>query len=252
MKTKILIIIFAIIIISPAIFPVFALTLPPLGISCAGKDLDEIKAELIRHINTAKAADLSRTEDGDFRGEYYQMYWTEEIFNISEFYFPAIDIDGFELYNVLVVTSGFGFNYHPADEPDKDMAYHSGDSIAIWIDRPEYFTDYDHLKSWMEQCEEQNINFLLENGLMYVPRWNTVMGQIDDICFTIRVPDNLNDFDFLRGLCLEMIDTAELVIIEDYSPKTGDFPVAALIFICVIILTVIYESCNSRIKRYNG
>ena len=230
---------------------VAALSFPPLGIDCFGKELDEIKNEIIRHIHIARSIDWEKENEEsphEFRGEYYQMYWMFNTADITEFYFPTKIIEGYELGGVSVYEDTLVFYYAPSDELNQDTEYwvNPFTTITMWIQRTGNDVASDPLKPIINQLEEQGREFLFEDNLVYEKCINAINGQIGNTRYSFRlsVPDKLNNFEFLREVCFEISDTAELVIIEDYSPKTGDSHVVVPLIVCMIALCV-----GARIAR---
>ncbi|MCL2698273.1 MAG: hypothetical protein FWE74_09375 [Oscillospiraceae bacterium] len=174
-------------------------------------DRGDLKSELIKEINDASGL---RSDES--------LFLHYNISDIKEFYYPEIELDGYELFLAEIMQYRFHFYFMPEnpDSADLDLngeyffSYDSG--IEIAITRTETIIDTpDPLKAIMEQYDGQRREYLFEDGLIYDEFFNTITGQIGDTWFYIVVPPKLNNYEFMRRLALQVIEAAELVVIRE-------------------------------------
>ncbi|MCL2816947.1 MAG: hypothetical protein FWD39_00985 [Clostridiales bacterium] len=174
------------------------------------KNIDDgsYKAALIKEINLSKTA---REEDARF-GVYAQ----NEISDIQEFYYPSVKIDGYDLYCVEVSKSSFHFYFAPVEELNKEQEYFYTlkTGILITIRRPGYVDAADPLRPLIEQLNQQGKDYLAEDNILYIQSHNDITAQIFNTWFGVRMPDELNNYDYLRALCFNIIDSIEVVVLE--------------------------------------
>ena len=149
--------------------------------------LGDFKNEVIALINKSTTITAEH--------EDYQFFTNNKISEITEFYLPAIKIDGFELYRLLIDQWTFMFYYAPVEELENDYSFTFETGILLGINRP-------------------YIDLILQDALLYVESENSMRGCIGNTSFTLLVPDKLNNFDYLYELGLEIIETSELVVIN--------------------------------------
>jgi len=191
----------------------------PLGMMNSS-DGSKLKNELIEQINMSRTADQEPPEGSDVElDDYYrQVYVGNDISDISEFYFPTVKIDGYELYRVLVSEWTFMYYYAPIEEFSKEkefeyvFTFETG--ILLGINRPHWMDNDDPLKALINQHDTQEIPYVLKDNLIYTESHNGIAGQIGNTRFNITVPDTLNDFEFLYALGLKVIETSELVFVK--------------------------------------
>jgi len=159
------------------------------------------KDEILRHINAAKKA-----KEGD---ENYYTYMWFEIPDIK-FYYPNIIIDGYEMYRVSI-SRGLSYSYVPIEELDKK----NHTSVISMDMRPSATTPF-HPQKIITQLNRDN---LTDEHFYYDNNMDFITAQIDDTIFSVMVwnaiPNELNSYEFLRELCIQVMETVELVIVND-------------------------------------
>jgi len=170
------------------------------------------KSNLTQQISISKTA---KEQDQD-----YSLYGANRISDISEFYFPAMKLDGYEMYCSSITEYNFIFYYSPSEELQKNndlRSYHQSNMydkrIQVMIFRPKIEVT-DIYKIATEQAERDGTGYLTEDNLLYEKRLNTITAQLGNTWVNIRVPDKLNNYEYLRDLILQLVKTAELVKIK--------------------------------------
>ena len=148
--------------------------------------------------------------------EMYQYYAYNKISDITEFYFPTIKIDGYELYRILIDQWTCIYYYAPIKELKKESEYvftfETG--ILLGINRPYWLDNADPLKPEIENREIQNIEYLFKDDLLYTQSQNSIMGLIGNTSFNIYVPNKLNNYEFLHELGLKISETSEMIVVD--------------------------------------
>jgi len=89
-------------------------SLIPFGFKIDGVDSqEELAEEILEHIEIAEK--ISEGEGEYWLYEDYWLYCGSSIADITEFYVPAVEFEGFELFSVIVLESVFLFNYMPVN-----------------------------------------------------------------------------------------------------------------------------------------
>jgi hypothetical protein len=195
-----------------------ALGLPmPVWIQCSKSG--DFKQEII---DTIKVSTAERTERAtqQIQGDYVRHRTS----SITEFYMPNVEIDGYELLDVVLLGQVFWFRYAP-ENPRAEYLDPSGNyyfcccnsGIRITIKR----LDSDGNpppNATIEQIAEAiggfNSNAVIREGFPYAETLGAIAGQLEKTWFDIIVPDKLNDFEFLRDLAMQVIKSAELVTVR--------------------------------------
>jgi hypothetical protein len=172
------------------------------------------KDEIIKLIEISKK---NRKEDS----ENYDNHFVNRISDINEFYSPTVEINGFIRHSVMTDGYALDYCYTPIEtqksEEDNDFNYYTGITIIItrkgWI-RDESVNQFEHT---VKQGVEQGWGSLTEENLLYNKTSRQITAPIgDNSCLIICVPEKLNNCESLRDLAFEVIETAELVVVEDY------------------------------------
>ncbi|MCL2071721.1 MAG: hypothetical protein FWH07_05750 [Oscillospiraceae bacterium] len=177
------------------------------------ENVDDFRSELLKHF------ELSRTVGKE--DENYWVYSANKIADIKKFYFPTMEIDGYELYRVDVGENATQYYYVSTQllKDSEDFWLSASPRIEIFISRPGWIKDtsVDQFESLKEQTREQGPSYLIEDniiynkadweseGHIYTPIGNSVLG--------ISVPEELDDYEFLREIALRFIETAELITV---------------------------------------
>jgi len=176
--------------------------------------------DLINFINEINAQ-IPASETRMFRttGEFYTRvrdsngwaYAFHEVAYLTEFYLVDVEIEGFEFIELSISRHNVTYVHrHITEETWRD-------SVNITIRRP---SRHGHSPDEVWQIiSEQMLNsggVLTELGMIYNSNTNTIRSRIGDTHFSIRVPDRLNRYSFLRDLALEVIETSELIVVGDF------------------------------------
>ena len=169
-------------------------------------EVDDIKSELINEIENLRKA------GGDI----------DKISEITKFYYPVIEMDGFELFCFSVDEAGFVYYYASIDPDKKENVFKAGEyffsdktDIEIIIERPESrLFDGDDIIDYLKELAEIDNVSLTEDNFVHTSQYNSIFGQIGDTIFRITVPDKMNDYETLRDLANQLIKSAELVNVQ--------------------------------------
>jgi len=166
----------------------------------------DLKSELLNKIESSRTFNEEDEEHG--------VYTINKIYDIKEFYYPALEIDGFELFCIAISEAGFVFYYGPVDKLNGEETYHfsNHDGIEIIVERPEW--QLENVPYSLYDIARGDGNTLTKDGFVHGGE-NHIFGRIEDTIFRISVPKSQNNYDYLRDLAFQLIETAELVIIED-------------------------------------
>jgi len=132
-------------------------------------------------------------------------YHFHEVTSLTEFYFVTVEIEEFELVALEIDGHGLTFIYRCAEA--------IGGSISIDIERA-LRTD----ESWRiltEQLTRDGRGHLTESGMIYQPGLSRISARIGTTRMSIRVPDTLNNYEFLRDLAFDVIETSRPVVVEE-------------------------------------
>jgi len=182
--------------------------LAPLRIK-VNRDSD-FKSDLVNQINISKNTII---EDTDFDLNYETI-----LSNIAEFY--RFEIYGYEIYQVSISENSLDFNLASIEllntECDDTVDL---DNIRISTIRPENWgpgteSAEEIFNSWAEQAKIQEWGYLTDDNMIYSSDFNEVSTPIGSTILTVRVPDHLNDYDYLRDLAQQVIASAELVNVD--------------------------------------
>jgi hypothetical protein len=139
------------------------------------------------------------------------------ISEITEFYFPTIEIDGFELYSVAIFDSALVYIYaRIGRDNDFGIGISGPDSITIFIDRTETLNEQGRVYTFAELVEnsvEQGFDYHTESRMLHSPDSAIIVAPWGDTSVRIDVPQELNTYEFLRDLALRVIETMELVTV---------------------------------------
>jgi len=174
-------------------------------------DLEAVVDEILEQIEIAE-----EISEGD---EEYGIYQIHRISDIEEFYVPTIEIDGFELRSVEVLGGAFLFYYVPTSSDGVGVdrygapLFYLGLMIQLQIGRTD--GDVSFAKTIEEFAEVFNVDDLvIRDGFIYVEDNNLIAGLMGETWFDMRVPYSLNNFETLRDLATQVVDSAELVVVD--------------------------------------
>jgi len=157
--------------------------------------------------------------------EEYRLYEDSEAAEIQKFHFPTVEIDGFELHRIDITVEEFLFLYAPTNPCDEPLSL-DGQYVAcccwvyITIDRLCNFglSPTEIFNELIERTHqhEQGIRHLTDDNMIYSEVFGDLTALSGDMLITIRVPwgSELNNYEFLRNLAFEIIETSELVVVD--------------------------------------
>jgi len=194
------------------------ITRRPAPLSIKSEDDFNLKNEIVNHIYTSKNA-VTVEESINAEDETYHLYSQHKVSSIPKFYsLDSLKIDGYKLYHVNITLGAFLFRFVPTDELNDERVVSLGENnILISINRWEHFNEEtadDPLKIVLEQATSQGWGYLTEDDMLFAPGKGDISAQLGDTIFQIRVPKELDNYDYLRDLANQVIATAELVNVE--------------------------------------
>ncbi|MDR2532138.1 MAG: hypothetical protein LBC82_04775 [Oscillospiraceae bacterium] len=170
---------------------------------------------------------ISDVENGDFRKaiinkinisqlmdeEQHQAdgsYKANKISEITEFYYPTIKFEGYELYSVAIFDGVFIFRYVPLEfvGDDTSILLDIADVIEISIRR------FDQFRAEAKQAQNEGWGYLSEDGMLYAEEYSNIVAQIGNTTVRIDVPKKFNSYEFLRDLAFRLIETSEVVDVQ--------------------------------------
>jgi len=177
----------------------------------------DLKIAIIDEINISNTmSEKERQEHGNYRAH--------KISDIKEFYYPGIEIDGYELSNVELLGGVFSFYYSPI-KPDSESLDKNGDyffchstGIILSICRTDYKSDDMTYPVTIEQLAKM-YKGEVKGDLIYVEsledykQYNEVVGLLGDTWFNMYIPKSV-DFNTLPNIGRQLIKSAELVDVE--------------------------------------
>ncbi|MDR2532137.1 MAG: hypothetical protein LBC82_04770 [Oscillospiraceae bacterium] len=160
----------------------------------------DFKEKIIEHINIAK----NPNENNDI----YNVYPSNRISNLTEFYL-SIKIIDFELFCVSISEYGFIYYYAPVEKlrQREEYSFSNTDGVEIVIERSDSKIPTNLNKIAQGNSKLTDDNFVYDGN-------NQIWGQIRDTVFRITVPNNLNNYEFLRDLAFRLIETSEVVDVQ--------------------------------------
>ena len=171
----------------------------------------EITSQLALAYERVEMAEAMVTNDSNgerYLDEQHMAYSWNNVADLTEFYLIGVEIEGFELTHISIGRYGFTYSYR--------CIVGSEGSFTIHIRRLEYPLTPD--EAWQiikEQIlERPGGAYLTEDGMVYVEGTSSIRARIGNTWFNIRVPDRLNNLEFLHNLALEVITTHELVALN--------------------------------------
>jgi len=196
----------------------FQIIIPESGVN--------LKNEISSQLDRAHAS-FEMTSTSDVNGAQAHIeesdfaYMFNDIASLSEFYLVDVKIDGFILTEIEISRYGFTYVFRCIEDS-------WGNEISITMQRLEDSLTPD--EAW-QIVSEQALNdirgHLIVDDMIYRDRVNSILARIGNTYFNIRVPDRLNNYEFLRDLALEIIASSELVFLDfgTIREELTDFPV---------------------------
>jgi hypothetical protein len=173
-------------------------------------DNSDLRGAIADEVNVSRAMSAA-----EHRANGNRKY--HRVSEITEFYFPTVEIDGFELYSVAIFDSALVYIY-ASIERDNDFGIGIGGDkgIIISMGRPEWYEAYgitDHFSDEARDAHKEGWGYLTESGMIYAPNFSNIVARLGDTSVRIDVPQELNTYEFLRDLALRVIETMELVTV---------------------------------------
>jgi hypothetical protein len=175
-----------------------------------GRDFD-FRGAIIEQIN------LSRTVSSDSENHArYSQYRTSEI---TEFYFPHIEIDGFEMFGVEMLEDGLIFYYAPVNpgemclDTDGNYRFSIETGIQLTIIRSDADDFPDSLSAeWLSET----LGGANRNGLIHFDDQpnNEFAGLLGNTWFHLYLPDDLSSPAAVRDFTAQLVESAELVAVR--------------------------------------
>jgi len=130
--------------------------------------------------------------------------------SIDYFYVPTVEFENHELFQIEVLKYYIIYYYLPKDiieSPQPAFDYNTG--VKIMFSRKSI--EKDPLASMVEQTGIS----LIEDNILYDKSRNTAFFAVGDTIMSITVPDELNDYNYLKNLGL-----AEIVYVTKDKPDS--------------------------------
>jgi len=200
------------------------------------------KEEIIKEIN--KARNMTEEEHNN-----YGNYRSWKVPEIEEFYsLDNLEIDGYELQEVSIVTGTICFVFGLIEDEFKDDSHIGSSTIEIGIGRTDWEYSSTFLEDVVTQTKEQGSDYLLKDNMLYTKDSYRLEAQFNDTFFIIQAPvgfsqkvidefvkskdqygedefqdvldyidesnreaEELNNYEFLRDLAFKVMESAELV-----------------------------------------
>jgi hypothetical protein len=175
----------------------------------------ELKDEILNQIEFAKS------DAGRSNGEYGM----NKVGDIYKFLYFAVKIEGYELYCVLVSEASLSYRYVPTEKLDdfrNEKAFLSmSPNINIKIYRQDWFDNAEVAGTMKPKINEWGD--LNEDGVVYFEESRVMISQMEDTILSIILPDygvsdeeKKNDYEYLRDLAFEIIETSELTVLDNH------------------------------------
>ncbi|MCL2036363.1 MAG: hypothetical protein FWG83_03120 [Oscillospiraceae bacterium] len=184
------------------------------SVEILGNNRTNFKSEIINEIEKSKT--LTRNDNN------YGTYSANRIPEIKEFYYPKIEIEGYELFVVHLTKFSIMYYYAPGEKLKKEEEFIPwqmyDDSINVLIRRPDSKNAHNAHDDSLEKIAEANAHngmVLTVDNLLYYRDGDNVRGQVGEVNFRITVPEHLADYEYLRDLAFDVIKNAELVTVKD-------------------------------------
>jgi hypothetical protein len=170
----------------------------------------DLRGTIADEVNASRAMSVVELRNDGRRG-------ANRIPEITEFYFPIIEIDGFELHNVAIFDSAFIYMYAPIERDDSfRVQLRAEGTISIGVGRQEWYDERGITDLFSDTVRDAHIEgwgYLTESGMVYAENFQNIVARLGDNTVRIDVPQELNTYEFLRDLALRVIETMELVTV---------------------------------------
>lgn len=129
------------------------------------------------------------------KAQSFQVDPTIELSSIEYFYVPTIEFDRHQLFQIEVLENYIIYYYIPNDNLKSTQAvfdYSTGIEVA--------FSRKPDKDDPMAPLVKQAGIELTEDNILYEKDKNSVTFAVGDTWMSIRVPDELNDYEYLKNL----------------------------------------------------
>ena len=159
---------------------------------------------------------IDEFQDMNEHDEEYDLYSHNEIDNISEFYcLDDLEIEGFKLYSSFITPAIFIYNFSLVDSTINDG------SICIDILRPEQFPGVDLFEEAVEEFQEKGQGHVTEDDMLYIEEAGLLIARLNDTILEIQTTTQLRNYEFMRDIALQIIETATPVDVEQELEQRG-------------------------------
>lgn len=139
--------------------------------------------------------------------------------SLDRVYYPALELDGYRLYQIEVLQQRIIYYFVPADTRADDFMYENGITVTFRrTDGEQAGSDPDDL---LAALAEQAGVPLTKDHFLYEKDKNTLTLSVGDTWMAIRVPDDLNDYDVIVGT-FGLTEKERLVTVIDMVDCDGD------------------------------
>jgi hypothetical protein len=174
-----------------------------------------IRSALTEHIDTSRAIADERMSvaDGD---ENTGLHSQHRVAEITEFYFPTIEIDGFELSAATILGGEFSFRYTPIG----DRAFNIDTGVVFRVTRTDAEFDDVPNSPTLEDLQKVFEGSRIADGLLFRPT-GEIVGLVGETWFTLTA--HPLDDDAAIDIATRFARTAERVTVSDGgSPPLAD------------------------------
>jgi hypothetical protein len=184
------------------------------GISVKNTSDTDFIREIVKEVNVSRFMSEEEHRNDGFN------YRETNIPNLNEFYFPNIEFDDYELFQVNILPQSFGFYYVPKNTNgraiDKNSrlneVFNFDTGILLIIHRIEVAKS-SPLKT-LEDVSDMFRGGEIVGDLYYTESNNVIRGFINGTQFTMQVPNRFNNIETLQKLHRQLIATTELVNVD--------------------------------------
>jgi len=170
----------------------------------------DLRSAMINEINMARTMDRETLE----KNTNAVAHEINKVAEMTEFYYPRVEIDGYELHRVDVDESAYVYMYAPVGADERLYGVWESKVIRILVCRPENFREQSNTDIFRETVEysvSTGFGILSEDGMLYSEKHGLIVALMEDTEIQVEVPPSLNSYDYLHSLARQVIDTAELV-----------------------------------------
>jgi hypothetical protein len=189
--------------------PQFCRTIGPIAIQLGDlRGATSIRSALTEHIDTSRAIADGRMSADTVDADDSYSYSHHRIAEITEFYFPTIEIDGFELSSVTIFGSGFSFGYTPIG--NREFNINTG--VALNVTRTDEGLDDLPSSPTLEDLQKVFEGSRIADGLLFRPTGG-IVGLVGETWFTLTA--HPLDDDAAIDIATRFARTAERVTVSD-------------------------------------